>query len=99
MVSCDVAVATVRAVSTRLGDRRSQSDSSIPWAGDYTIPQLRQMQSNDPDIGPVIVWLIDNRRPSSSHVARLSPCTRHYWNLWSTLVMKDGLLFRKFYRR
>ena len=38
-------------------------------------------------------------RPSSAQVEIESPATRHYWNLWDSLLMEDGYLYRKFYTK
>ena len=50
------------------------------------------------DIGPVYKWMHSGSRPSSAQVEMESPATRHYWNLWDSLVMEDGCLYRKFYK-
>ena len=89
----------VRAISTRLDDQKTQASMPTSWAGNFTTAQMKKMQMDDTDIGPIIIWLSDGEKPSSAHMSKKNPCIRHYWNLWSSLVMKEGLLFRKFHRR
>ena len=39
------------------------------------------------------------KRPSSQEMVTPSPVCRHYWILWDSLILKDGILFRKFLKK
>jgi transposase InsO family protein len=77
--------------------RRTRQDSS--WALPYSMAKLRVKQLDDSDIGPVLRWKESGARPHGPVVCKSSPATRHYWNLWDSLELRDGVLFRTFYRK
>jgi len=82
--------AFVRAVETR---------SKTPILQGYSDEELRKKQMNDPDIGCVIKWIESGKRPFGPDVVSASPVSRHYWNYWHSLSLKNGLLFRKFSKK
>lgn len=77
--------------------RKTRQDES--WALPYTMSKLRVKQLDDPDIKPVLQWKESGTRPLSQTVGKASPATRHYWNLWNTLEIRDGVLFHKFQKK
>ena len=88
---------TIRAVRHDTA-KNSIDDVLVSVLSKYTLNQLKEMQEKDDDIGPFMQWLKGGDRPYGTVVAASSPGTRHYWNYWSSMLMKDGLLFKKFYK-
>ena len=61
---------------------------------------LQKKQLEDPDIGPVLKWLLESgARPVGPQVAASSPATWHYWFYWESLKVMDGVLLCKFSRK
>jgi len=59
----------------------------------YTPEELRARQLADPDIGAVLRQVEGGEgRPRT--VSHLSPATRHYFLLWNTLIICNGVLYR-----
>ena len=71
----------------------------VPWAECITPSKLKEMQLQDEDIQPLFDWLETSTKPNSNSVSALSPSTRHYLCCWDDLVLKDGIIFRKFDHR
>ena len=59
--------------------------------------RLLQKQLDDPEIGPVLLWVEKGKRPFGQEVCQKGPATRHYWNLWSSLEIHEGVLYRQFF--
>ena len=57
------------------------------------------MQGNDSDLGPLLKWKESGLKPTYSEIQQASAATRHYWHLWDSIEIKDGLLFKKFYKK
>ena len=70
-----------------------------PWAECITPSKLKETQLQDEDIQPLFDWLEASTKPNSNSVSALSPSTRHYLCCWDDLVLKDGIIFRKFDKR
>ena len=70
-----------------------------PWCGMFPFPKLKKLQEEDAAVGLVIGWMKDGKRPESSTLVKMSPEIRHYCNVWESLVLKNGLLFREFQKR
>jgi hypothetical protein len=64
-----------------------------------TTSMLRRKQEEDKDISPILTAMRQGVRPLSAEIATQSPVTRHYWNLWESLELRDGILHKKFYRK
>ena len=73
--------------------------SSSRWAEVCSMVNLRKKQLNDRDIGPVLKWMETGVRPYGNEVSAASAATRHYWSYWHSLVLKEGVLHRKFFRK
>ena len=69
------------------------------WGLTYSKHHLKKLQSKDPDIHPVMAWKLDGKRPRSENVAHLSPATIHYWNIFESLELIEGVLYRNFNKR
>ena len=57
------------------------------------------MQKEDPDIGPVLEAKILGDKFSSQEMVTRSTTSRHYWILWDSLAVYDGILFKKLIKR
>ena len=79
--------------------RGSSRKSTGGWNLIYNPVVLRRKQLADPDIAPVLKWKESGRRPFGQEVCVSSPATRHYWSSWGLLVIKNGMLMRKFIKR
>ena len=77
----------------------SRKITDTPWLQGYSLFTLRKKQEDDPDIGPLLKWFKGGHRPKSAEVNASSPASRFYWNCWNSLVLQDGVLFRKFVRK
>ncbi|KAL3884095.1 hypothetical protein ACJMK2_030317 [Sinanodonta woodiana] len=85
-------------VDTSREELRSTRDLCIPW-GNYDIQKLRKLQEADEDIGPILSARLKNTRPTGTSMATTSPVSRHYWLLWDSLAVIEGVLFKKLFRR
>jgi hypothetical protein len=65
------------------------------WGMGHSTVNLRKLQMDDKDVGPVLRWIEAIDRPFGVEVCSSSPATRHYWNCWKTLELRQGLLYRK----
>jgi len=84
---------TVNAVKTR---KQTENDKNLSmWKTEYSLTELQTLQANDEDIGPVLQWKIDNNRPCKQDIEVNSPATRHYWFLWDSLKLINGLLYKE----
>lgn len=69
------------------------------WASSRSAEELRSLQREDPDIGPIVSAMLEDKRPSSQEMVTHSPATRHYWILWDSLRFQDGILMKKFMKQ
>ena len=77
----------------------SSSEFYVPWAGECSVSALQEMQRDDKDLGQVIKWFQVGVKPTSNLLKVSSLATRHYVQCWGALVIKDGLLLRKFIKK
>ena len=61
--------------------------------------ELRKLQREDPDIGPIVEAKLEGKRPSSQDMVRHSPATRHYWIIGDSLTLQDGVLVKKYLKQ
>ena len=79
--------------------RISKRDLRNAWPLQTQYCDLRAKQMEDSDIKTILTWLeSDQPRPQGPVVQAASPATRHYWLLWESLIIKDGVLHRMFHR-
>ena len=56
----------------------------------------KQAQEEDEDLIPILQWLQETpERPNRERVSGESPVTKHLWQQWSLLRMRDGILQRR----
>ena len=66
------------------------------WFNNRSTAELKRLQEEDEDEGPISRTFRNNKRPSKQDMASKSPAERHYWILWDSLLLTDELLYRKF---
>jgi len=64
----------------------------------WTSEGVKQAQNLDPEMRPVIQWLLDGTRPEWKNILHTGCDTKNYWKQWDSLLLKDGLAYRKFVR-
>lgn len=61
-----------------------------------TNPEIREAQLQDADVKHVLNWKEElTRKPEWKDVSSLSSATKTYWVNWDLLMMKDGVLVRR----
>ena len=77
-------------------DVGSRAGRAASWVGGYTSEEMSKLQRADPDLRIILELLTESsQRPSRDRIARESPATRNLWLLWQQLVLKDGVLFKR----
>ena len=76
-----------------------QSIATSFWASSRSVEELRKLQREDPDIGPIVEAKLEGTRPSSQDMVTHSPATRHYWIIWDSLTLQDGVLVKKYLKQ
>ena len=105
-VCSDLQQNVIRETSTAAAGSSQQGTSGFhaqtpikTWLWIGTAEEVSSKQMKDADISPILEAKICNVRPSSSEVETASPATRHYWILWDTLVVQNGVLCKVFKRK
>jgi hypothetical protein len=89
----------LRAVMTRSKDDKDNHNLWTSWKGGHRKGQLSKMQENDCDIALVLTSLRQQSRPTGSDLLLSSPVSRHFANLWDSLVLIDNIVYKKFVKR
>ena len=76
-----------------------QGSVSTTWTSTRSTEDLRRCQREDPDIAPILKAKMAGKRPSSQEMVTCSHATRHYWILWVSLVLRDGILLKRFFKQ
>lgn len=69
---------------------------SSNWIWEYTPENLVKEQMEDPDIAPILLAKQGGVKPPNTEMVSQSPATRHYWIIWESLEIKEGVLFKQF---
>jgi hypothetical protein len=80
----------------RVSTRSKKALQPITSFGTLGIQELMQLQNEDETLKEVIKWVEQKERPEYKKVATESPELRHYWHLWPSLKMKEGILYNFF---
>lgn len=64
----------------------------------WTKEEVRRLQQEDANIGPVMSWLETGLRPPKEVLDSGDPEIKSYWMQWDSLTLTDGLVYRKFER-
>ena len=86
-------------------DQRIQMNSDAPRVSQVTLnwqasplwsdKDLCEAQIADSDIGPIARWLSkDGNKPAWQTVAPHSEATKMYWAQWSSLCLRNGVIYR-----
>ena len=65
----------------------------FPVLAGKTPDKLRTLQEADPDIQPILTAKTENKWPSSSDMVTRSPAARHYWVLFESTELENGVLY------
>lgn len=65
------------------------------WLPVKSQEELIEAQSKDNDIALILDWKQKNQKPIWADISQESGVVKTYWAQWDTLVIKDGLLYRK----
>ena len=64
------------------------------WLKTESASNMASKQLNDPITGPILKAKLEGNRPTANEMEGESPETRHYWIIWETLQLQDGVLYR-----
>ena len=87
---------------TELSSGKDSADNelsvNVPWLKQYSPRDLHKLQTEDPDIAPLINWLeLKDGKPTRDQVASESPAIRNLLLQWDQLVLSKGVLYRKWH--
>ncbi|KAJ8017967.1 hypothetical protein HOLleu_44301 [Holothuria leucospilota] len=75
----------------------NESNESTSWFQRWTSSQLRELQLNDKDIGPILLWKeVQHSRPDWEQITTGSAAMKNYWGQWDRLEVIEGVLYRRF---
>jgi len=66
---------------------------------DWSTETLANAQAGDPDIGPIHTALATGEKPLWETMLPASAATKIYWNEWESLMMRDGVMYRRYDRK
>ena len=78
---------------------KKEVQSVVSWFQGRSAPELAKLQEEDTDISPILRGKLVDIKPSSQEMAVRSPAARHYWILWDSLVLQDGLLCKRYTKK
>jgi len=64
---------------------------------ELSAPEVREFQTEDPDLRPLFDWLTDEQTPSADILRQHSLETRNLWGQCPAVHLSDGLLVRTLY--
>jgi len=70
--------------------------SSNPVEVGWTEEEIKRLQREDANIGPVMAWLETGLRPPREVLDISDTEIKSYWMQWDSLTLTDGLVYRKF---
>ena len=77
---------------------RSEDTVTASWIDGYTADEIAKLQHDDPNLCKIIDWLRESpTRPDRDTVElrHESSCTCNLYLLWKQLVLRDGVLYKK----
>ena len=78
--------------------QHGQEDRLHLWCSKYSLGQMQRMQRVDKELGILLKWFQEGKRPPISDMVAEGPVLRYFWNQWCLLEMHDGLLHRKSFK-
>ncbi len=79
-------------------ESKEMSDGT-EWVSAQDATAIRQKQQGDSEIKWILDALMTGSRPTHPEVVALSPVIRHYWSLWDSLQVVEGMLFKRFHKK
>ena len=67
--------------------------------GIISADELRRYQNEDQDLAIMVQSQSVGVKPSRQDMVTKSPACRHYWILWDSRVLSNGILHKKFLKR
>ncbi|GBN09595.1 hypothetical protein AVEN_40903-1 [Araneus ventricosus] len=72
------------------------TEMQMPSLEDPSSCEIQKAQLEDPAIKPILKKELSSAdRPSWQEIAPESSATKRHWDLWDSLHLKDGVLYRK----
>ena len=84
-------------VVTRSNAANKENEHWTSLKESYNSTLLSKFQDEDQDIAPIITSLRKEQKPKPSDLTLSSPAARHYFNLWDSLTIVNGFLYKKFH--
>jgi len=82
----------VELVGSRPADTPSGREEASVSAGE----SIAELQQSDTDIGPILRWrLRQTEQPRPQEVVIESAAAKALWSQWHSLVLRDGVLYRR----
>ena len=63
-----------------------------PWTPEF----LREKQSEDTDLLQIQQWIENDSKPHWDNIRGESPTLKAYYQQWEFLILKNGVLYRRF---
>jgi hypothetical protein len=75
--------------------REKSTDESSSWCSVVSETEIKQAQSDDPVLAPIIKSVRVGERPPSSEIQGSSRNTHVMWSNWPRLVLENDILYRR----
>ena len=89
--------ATAKKTKESCASKKKEEGSGMnSWLPKLSNVEMREAQLQDKCLGAIIKLKEENaERPSWEMISMESPAFKSYWDQWSMLAVRDGVLFRK----
>lgn len=78
------------------GQNGREEGSDGPEIDQWSVNDIKRAQREDLDIRQIVDWkLISQSKPDWTQLSSESRAVKTYWGLWDVLVLKDGVLYRR----
>ena len=74
---------------------RPVMDANSNWLPSWSTQELRKLQQDEATIAAMYAWVERQRRPNRQELAMHGPLARNLNGMWPTIVIKEGLLYRR----
>ena len=93
---CSVSENQERSDNTTGASSSSSSCLNSNWIDGWSHEQLVKLQQEDPTVGPILdLKCTSNEKPLRGQINQFNSQARSLWSQWETLVVQNGLLYRK----
>ena len=75
-----------------------ESGAYIPYTTivNLSAAEISKCQFDDADIGPILGAKLSGVKLTNQEMVPKSPACRHYWVIWDSLEVKEGILYKRF---